>query len=125
MVVKNNATSDRSVRDSFGGALAWLREPGNAALIRGGLRGVEKESLRVQGDGELSTGPHPESLGAALTHPYLTTDYSEALPEFVTPPHAANWETLQFLCDLHSYAHRNLGAELLWPASMPCSSLKR
>jgi glutamate--cysteine ligase len=122
MVVKNNAKSDRTARrDSFGTALAWLREPGNAALLRGGLRGVEKESLRVQGNGELSTAPHPTRLGAALTHPYITTDYSEALPEFVTPPHPANWETLQFLCDLHAFAHRNLGEELLWPASMPCA----
>jgi glutamate--cysteine ligase len=89
-------------------------------LIRRGLRGVEKESLRVQSDGRLSRLPHPRSLGSALTHPYLTTDYSEALPEFVTPPHRSNWETLQFLCDLHAYAYRHLGPELLWPASMPC-----
>jgi glutamate--cysteine ligase len=122
MDVKKNAKSDRSTRrDSFGAALAWLREPGNAPLVCGGLRGVEKESLRIQGNGELALTPHPQSLGAALTNPYLTTDYSEALPEFVTPPHAANWETLQFLCDLHAFAHRNLGSELLWPASMPCA----
>ncbi|HLF10060.1 MAG TPA: glutamate--cysteine ligase [Gammaproteobacteria bacterium] len=107
--------------DSFKAALSWLRERGNAELIRRGLRGVEKESLRVQLNGELSARPHPASLGAALTHPYVTTDYSEALPEFVTPPHSSNWETLQFLCDLHAYVHRNLSAELLWPASMPCT----
>jgi glutamate--cysteine ligase len=100
--------------------LRWLREPGNAGLLRGGLRGVEKESLRVTGDGRLSRRPHPVAWGAALTHPYLTTDYSEALPEFVTPPQRSNWETLQFLCDLHAFAHRRLDGELLWPASMPC-----
>ena len=27
--------------------LKWLRDPGRAELIRHGLRGVEKESLRV------------------------------------------------------------------------------
>ena len=70
--------------------------------------------------GQLSRRPHPSALGSALTHPYLTTDYSEALPEFVTPPHASNWETLQFLCDLHGFVHRRLDGELLWPASMPC-----
>lgn len=85
-----------------------------------GSRGVEKETLRVSADGRLSRRPHPAALGAALTHPYLTTDYSEALPEFVTPPHAANWETLQFLCDLHAFVHEHLDGELLWPASMPC-----
>lgn len=60
------------------------------------------------------------SLGAALTHPYITTDYSEALPELVTPPQRTQWETLQFLCDLHAFIARRLGGELLWPASMPC-----
>ena len=104
----------------FEAALKWVCDSGNAALIRRGLRGVEKESLRIQLNGELSARRHPESLGAALTHPYLTTDYSEALPEFVTPPLPSNWETLQFLCDLHAYVHRNLSEELLWPASMPC-----
>jgi glutamate--cysteine ligase len=106
---------------SFERALSWLGEPGNAALIRSGLRGVEKESLRVDRNGHLSTLPHPRALGAALTHPYLTTDYSEALPEFVTPPQHGNWQTLQLLCDLHAYAHRHLGEEMLWPASMPCA----
>jgi glutamate--cysteine ligase len=51
----------------------------------------------------------------------LTTDYSEALPEFVTPPQRTTWQTLQFLCDLHAFAHRTIGGELLWPASMPCT----
>jgi glutamate--cysteine ligase len=97
-----------------------LHEPGNAALVRRGLRGVEKESLRVDANGGLSHRPHPTALGAALTHAYLTTDYSESLPEFVTSPEVSNWETLQLLCDLHVFAHQRLDGELLWPASMPC-----
>jgi glutamate--cysteine ligase len=117
-------TSSKSSSTTFSDVLAtrlrWLREPGNAALIRGGLRGVEKESLRVDSGGRLARGPHPAALGAALTHPYLTTDYSESLPEFVTPAEHSNWQTLQVLCDLHAWAHRRLGDELLWPASMPC-----
>ena len=59
-------------------------------------------------------------FGAALTHPYITTDYSEALPELVTPPQRTQWETLQFLCDVHAFIERRLDGELLWPASMPC-----
>jgi glutamate--cysteine ligase len=98
----------------------WLQRKEHAERVRRGLRGVEKESLRVSGDGALARTPHPRAIGAALTHPFLTTDYSEALLEFVTPPHASNWETLQFLCDLHSFVYRRLGDELLWPASMPC-----
>ncbi len=108
----------------MGGPLAarlnWLRGADRAELIRHGLRGVEKESLRVTADGALSRRPHPRAFGAAMTHPYITTDYSEALPELVTPPQRAQWETLQFLCDVHAFIGRRLDGELLWPASMPC-----
>ena len=104
----------------FAARLAWLGAGGRAALIRNGLRGVEKESLRVTEDGLLARRPHPRALGSALTHPYITTDYSEALPELVTPPQRTHWETLQFLCDLHGFIQRRLDGELLWPASMPC-----
>jgi glutamate--cysteine ligase len=104
----------------FAARLEWLRGGGRARLVRQGLRGVEKESLRVGPDGTLSRRPHPPALGAALTHPYITTDYSEALPELVTPPQRTQWETLQFLCDVHAFMQRRLDGELLWPASMPC-----
>jgi len=100
--------------------LDWLREPGIGTLVRRGLRGVEKESLRITPDGRLSRRAHPAALGSALTHPYLTTDYSEALLEFVTPPHPTNWQTLGFLTDLHAFVHRRLDGERLWPSSMPC-----
>jgi glutamate--cysteine ligase len=100
--------------------MKWLRDGGRAKLIRHGLRGVEKESLRVTADGALSRRPHPKALGATLTHPYITTDYSEALPELVTPPLRTQWETLQVLCDVHAFIARRLDGELLWPASMPC-----
>jgi len=102
----------------FKASLDWLEA--HVALIEGGLRGVEKETLRIAPDGQLSQRKHPRALGSALEHPYLTTDYSEALLEFVTPPLASNWETLQFLCDMHIFVHRNIGNEMLWPASMPC-----
>ncbi len=105
---------------TFNARLEWLQDGGRAELIRNGLRGVEKESLRVSDSGVLSQRPHPQSLGAALTHPYITTDYSEALPELVTPPQRTQWETLQFLCDVHAFIARRLDGELLWPASMPC-----
>lgn len=111
---------NETVRQLFEARLRWLGEAGNDGLIRAGLRGIEKESLRVDRRGRLSLRAHPAAFGSALTHPYLTTDYSEALPEFVTPPEHSNWETLQWLCDLHAFVHRRLGDELLWPASMPC-----
>lgn len=100
--------------------LGWLQDGAHADLIRRGLRGLEKECLRVDGEGRLSTRMHPTRLGAALTHPYLTTDYAEALLEFVTPAYPTNWETIQFLCDSHSFVCQNLDGELLWAQSMPC-----
>lgn len=100
--------------------LRWLSENGTAPIISGGLRGIEREALRVTSDGNLATTPHPRALGSALTHSYITTDYSEALLEFVTPAYSTTWETMQFLCDLHQWTSASIGDELLWPASMPC-----
>ena len=88
--------------------------------LKGGLRGVEKEALRVTQDGGLATTAHPEGLGSALTNRYITTDFSEALLEFVTPAFATTWEALQCICDIHQFTYSQLGDEMLWPASMPC-----
>ena len=71
------------------GALAATRD----CTISGGLKGVEKESLRIDGNGLLSQAPHPNALGSALTNRFITTDFSEALLEFVTPAFASTWET--------------------------------
>lgn len=98
-------------------ALINAREPG---VLQGGLKGVEKESLRVRDDGTIAGTPHPASLGSSLTHEFITTDYSEALTELVTPAFRQSWELLQFLCDLHQFVYRHLGDELLWATSMPC-----
>lgn len=92
----------------------------SAAVLSGGRKGVEKESLRVGADGMLSPLPHPAALGSALTNRYITTDFSEALLEFVTPAFRETWQTLEFLCDIHKYSYDRLGDELLWVASMPC-----
>ena len=100
--------------------LDWLQQPRNAEAIRCGLRGIEKECLRVDANGRLSLRTHPKGLGSTLAHPYLTTDYSEAQLEFVTPPYPTNWETFQFLCDIHTFVCQNLGDEMLWAPSMPC-----
>jgi glutamate--cysteine ligase len=98
-------------------ALVNARERG---VLQGGLKGLEKESLRVTPDRRVAQTPHPVSLGSALTHEHITTDYSEALIELVTPAFSQTWELLQFLCDLHQFVYRHLGDELLWATSMPC-----
>ena len=83
-------------------------------------RGVEKESLRIAADGTLAQTPHPAALGSALTHGAITTDYSEALMEFITPVSTGIETTLNTLTDIHTYVYRHLGSERLWAASMPC-----
>jgi glutamate--cysteine ligase len=98
-------------------ALVNVREP---RVLQGGLKGVEKESLRVSPDGRIEHSPHPRALGSALTHEHITTDYSEALIELVTPAFSESWLLLQYLCDLHQFVYRHLGEQLLWATSMPC-----
>lgn len=100
--------------------LAGIINSGERAALIGGLKGVEKESLRVGADGLISTRPHPQALGSALTHPHVTTDYSEALIELVTPTFTTTWELLQYLTELHQFVYRHLDDELLWCTSMPC-----
>jgi len=100
--------------------LASLINAGEPTLLQGGRRGVEKESLRVTPAGRIAATAHPAALGSALTNDHITTDYSEALIELVTPTFRTNWELLQYLCDLHQFVYRHLGDELLWATSMPC-----
>ena len=88
--------------------------------VGGGRRGIEKESLRIDASGYIARTPHPAALGSALTNRFITTDFSEALLEFVTPALGSTWEALQAICDIHQFAYQQLGDELLWAASMPC-----
>ena len=84
-------------------------------------RGMEKEGLRQTFDGQLAQTPHPKKLGSALTNKYITTDYSEALIEFITPIFKDSQELQDFLLDLHSFARQNLpDSESFWCHSMPC-----
>ena len=90
------------------------------ALLQDRKVGLEKESLRVARDGRIASTSHPQKLGSALTHPYITTDYSEALLEFVTPPFSGIDDTLKFLDDTHRFVYSQLDGEILWATSMPC-----
>jgi glutamate--cysteine ligase len=89
-------------------------------MLRNIQRGIEKESLRITPQGKLAQTPHPAGLGSALTHHSITTDYSEALLEFITPVSTSVEGSLETLADVHSYTYQHLGEELLWSASMPC-----
>ena len=109
-----------------------MAERFDAALKRYGLtlfnpewaaicRGIEKECLRVTPEGRISRRPHPAALGSALTSPYITTDFSEALLEFITPKHDSIDGCLGMLEDIHRFTYANLEQdEILWASSMPC-----
>jgi len=89
--------------------------------LAGRMVGVEKECLRVAANGYLSALDHPYEIGSALTHPSITTDFSEALLEMVTPPYADLSDTLQHLSDVQNFVYSKLPeGELLWATSMPC-----
>jgi glutamate--cysteine ligase len=103
----------------FEQTLAALINSGESSIIRGGRKGLEKESLRVTPDGRIAQTPHPRALGSALTNENITTDYSEALIELVTPTFTTSWELLQYLTDLHQFVYQHMDDELLWATSMP------
>ena len=93
-------------------------------LLRGIQRGYEREGLRVDASGKLALTPHPSSLGSKLTHSWITTDYSESLLEYITPPSVDPAFPLQFLRDIHRFSAAKLNnltePELMWAGSMPC-----
>ncbi|OQW75284.1 MAG: glutamate--cysteine ligase [Proteobacteria bacterium ST_bin11] len=100
--------------------LKYLIDHDQEYLLKQGLKGIEKESLRITEHGEIAQTRHPKALGSALTHPYLTTDYSEALLEFITPPFADIRQTLDYMHQLHQFVYPHLGEEMLLATSMPC-----
>ena len=89
--------------------------------LKGIRRGIEKESLRATPTGGLALTPHPAALGSALTHPNITTDYSESQLELITGVHASVEQCLEELTQIHQFVYRALGDEMLWVSSMPCN----
>ena len=94
----------------------------DASPLSGIKRGMEKEALRITPKGKLAQTPHPVSLGSALTHPHITTDFSEALMEFITPPCDSIAAMLAWMDEIHRFTYQQIQKqdELLWMASMPC-----
>ncbi|MBS69249.1 MAG: glutamate--cysteine ligase [Pseudomonas sp.] len=100
--------------------LALLAEPSHLPLLSQCLHGIERECLRVDARGQLAMTPHPAAIGSALTHPQITTDYSEALLEFITGTDQDPQNTLAELEAIHRFTYAKLGDEYLWSPSMPC-----
>ncbi len=107
--------------DQYTRRLALLGQEQHRGLLDQGLRGIERETLRVDSNGRLALTPHPRSLGAALTQPQITTDYSESLLEFITPAEHDIGTALDKLDAIHRFVYSKLGDELLWSQSMPAS----
>ena len=89
-------------------------------LLTSMLRGIEKEGLRVGADAVLAQTPHPAGLGSALTHPHITTDFSESQLELITGVHTTAEACEAELVEIHQAVCKELGDELMWGASMPC-----
>ena len=120
MLNKNKLFSQREVNviPDVSKALSWLEAHPNA--LKGIGRGIERETLRVKPDGHLAESGHPDSLGSALKHDWITTDFAETLLEFITPVDQNIDHMLAFLRDIHRHVARELAEERMWPFSMPC-----
>jgi len=106
--------------DQFIRRLNLFEEHAHVDLLCCNLRGIERETLRVNSLSEISQQPHPNTLGSPLTNPWITTDFSEALLEFITDPSPRVGEVLEQLKALHQFTARQLPpGEMLWSNSMP------
>lgn len=86
-----------------------------------GMFGIEREGLRVNEEGVLSSKPHPKVFGDKINNPYITTDFSESQVELITPTYSTIDETYKFLCSLFDITALSLEDEYIWPQSMPCN----
>lgn len=89
-------------------------------LIKGNF-GIEKESLRVDKEGNLALTPHPEAFGDKSEHPYITVDFSESQVELISPKQKSVKEAYSFLENLHEILALTLAEqdEYIWSQSAP------
>jgi glutamate--cysteine ligase len=87
-------------------------------ILAFGRFGIEKESLRVS-QSILSRKQHQQSMGSPLCHRYITTDFSEAQLELITPPLIDKKMGLNFLENIHHFVSHKIEDEIVWPFSMP------
>lgn len=106
--------------NSFSRRLALLADNRHRHLLGQGRRVIERETLRIDLQGNLALTPHPSALGSSLTNEQITTDYSESLLEFITPAEHDIADALDELDRIHRFANSKLDGELLWSQSMPC-----
>ncbi|AYN24668.1 glutamate--cysteine ligase [Buchnera aphidicola] len=95
----------------------WLKK--QPAILKDIFRGIERETLRIEKNGNFSNTQHPYLLGSPLTHKWITTDFSENLLEFITPASSSINYLLKFLKNLHSFTAHKIKNERMWPFSIP------
>src|SRR3990167_7998206 len=103
----------------LGKRIKILKNAASEKLFDEITRGIEKENLRITLQGKISTARHPQDLGAALTNNWITTDFSEALVEVITPAEKNRQLTYDQLYQASQFVAQNVGTELIWPSSMP------
>lgn len=85
--------------------------------------GLEKESLRLKQDGNLSDYPHSAEWGTRTQQPYIQTDFADSQLELITPPVKTAKEALKWLAASHQIVQTTMTEqhddELLWPFSGP------
>ncbi|WP_281421756.1 glutamate--cysteine ligase [Shewanella glacialipiscicola] len=119
VAIANHQLEKRKLK-SFNELVQQFSDTNGRTALLGMLRGIEREALRIDESGYLALNPHPKVLGSALMHSRITTDYSEALLEFITPVHHDVEQLLSGLTETHAFSVRNLNGQRLWPVSMPC-----
>ncbi|XRX42763.1 MAG: glutamate--cysteine ligase [Buchnera aphidicola (Eriosoma harunire)] len=97
--------------------LKWLEE--NSNELNNILRGIERETLRIDIHGKLSLTPFPKFIGSPLTNRWITTDFSESSLEFITPSSNNINYLINFLNDSYHFITKYIDNERMWPFSMP------
>ena len=100
--------------------LKLFSEGDNYRLFNESMHGLERECVRMDCKGMISQNPHPETLGSALKNPLITTDFSEAQLELISPPRSTEGSTAEYLKNVHIFLAKRLDKEFFWPFSMPC-----
>lgn len=88
---------------------------GGGPLLETGRWGLEREVMRVEADGQPARTPHPFSP----EEKQISVDFAENQAELVTQPQASPAAALDELGRLQRRLQTAIGAELLWPLSLP------
>ncbi|MCC5814235.1 MAG: glutamate--cysteine ligase [Leptospira sp.] len=97
----------------------FIRTKSNSGFLCKTIMGLERETMRINANGDLSNSPHPIEIGAPLTHPFIKTDFCESQVEYATMASYRMDSVMKSLAQLHNFTANNIKTETLWPFSMP------